>query len=305
MGIPKHILSILRSPDNHTKLRAENDALYDDERIYSYPVRNGIPILLATLKKEALNTSIHEDLGTSFNYIEHYQEDARQFDYFRERPCKASDEEAKRLHETIMDKLPSKSKLILDVGCGSAWVANNLCPKGIEVISFDISYDNPAKAIKKYPFENHHALVGDAFNLPFEDESFDGIVASEIIEHVADPRAFIKELFRVIRQGGKLVITTPYDEKIVYSLCIHCNRPTPIHAHLHSFTEKGILSLTNGLKNAKPKASGFANKVLILLRVNTLFSFLPYKVWKKMDAFLNKLVKKPSRLLLEIKKVQD
>ena len=111
-------------------------------------------------------------------------------------------------------------------------------PKGVNVYSLDISETNPAKAVKLYPLENHFAIAADSFHLPFTDGSFDCVIASEIIEHIVDPAKFIKELFRVVKKGGQLIITTPYKEKIIYYLCIHCNNKTPAHAHIHSFDEK-------------------------------------------------------------------
>ncbi|MCB0661870.1 MAG: methyltransferase domain-containing protein [Saprospiraceae bacterium] len=295
-------LQKLRSPDDHTGLHLEAGELVSEKGDWSYELKEGIPVLLAKEMVAAMSSEVHDQFGTDFQYVEHYQEDARQFDYFKEAPCKASEEEARRLHQTILSEMPINNDWVLDVGCGAAWVAGALCPKGKKVISFDISYDNPAKAQKKYPFENHFSLVGDAFNIPMHDNAVDAIVASEIIEHVPNPAAFLKELFRVLKPGGKLIVTTPYNEKIIYSLCIHCNRPTPMHAHLHSFTEKGILNLTRGLQHAKGNSSGFSNKMPILLRLNTLLSFLPYGAWKVLDQFLNTIIKKPSRLLLTIEK---
>jgi ubiquinone/menaquinone biosynthesis C-methylase UbiE/uncharacterized protein YbaR (Trm112 family) len=302
MALQDKFLEKLRSPDNHQELQLVGNQLVEAANDIFYPIREGIPVLLAKDLVNAMATETHGKFGTEFQYVEHYQEDARQFDYFKEAPCKASEEEAKRLHETILAELPPATNWVLDVGCGSAWVAKELCPKGMEVISFDISFENPSRAKQRYPSENHHALIGDAFNLPLQDASVDAIIASEIIEHVPDPRAFLQELYRVLTPGGKLIVTTPYNEKIIYSLCIHCNKPTPMHAHLHSFTEKGILSLTASLRDAKPKASGFANKLPILLRINTIFKFLPFAAWKGLDNLLNALIKKPSRLLLTIEK---
>lgn len=302
MTLREVFLKKLRSPDDHGPLEVQGDQLVSSGKSITYSMKEGIPVLLAKAMATSMGTAVHEQFGTDFQYVEHYQEDAKQFDYFKKAPCKASEEEARRLHETIMAQLSGKVDWVLDVGCGSAWVAGELCPKGKAVISFDISFENPSKARKQYPFDNHFALVGDAFNIPLADNSTDTIIASEIIEHVPEPRAFLAELYRVLAPGGKIIVTTPYNEKIIYSLCIHCNRPTPIHAHLHSFTEKGILSLTSGLENRKVSAKGFANKFPILLRLNTLFGFLPFSLWQGLDKIFNTVIKKPSRLLLTIEK---
>lgn len=52
-------------------------------------------------------------------------------------------------------------------------------------------------------------VCGDAMRLPFRSETFDTVVASEIIEHVGNPEALVSEAARVLAPGGTLVVTTP------------------------------------------------------------------------------------------------
>ena len=181
----------------------------------------------------------------NFNYTEHYEKDASEFDYFEKRKGATAHDE-RRVREFIISKVGKNVNSILDVGCGRAWVADHFLRKGVKVYSLDISITNPAKAVKLYPSENHSGIVADSFRLPFADNSFDCVIASEIIEHVINPAEFIKELFRVVKKGGELIITTPYKEKIQYYLCIHCNKKTPANAHLHSFDEKILEGLYKG-----------------------------------------------------------
>ena len=51
-------------------------------------------------------------------------------------------------------------------------------------------------------------IVGDIHDLPFEDESFDFVLCTEVLEHVEDPQKAITELYRVLRPGGRCVLTT-------------------------------------------------------------------------------------------------
>jgi SAM-dependent methyltransferase len=53
------------------------------------------------------------------------------------------------------------------------------------------------------------ALVGNALALPFTDGAFDRIIAAEVLEHVAEDRAAISELARVLRPGGTIAVTVP------------------------------------------------------------------------------------------------
>lgn len=55
-------------------------------------------------------------------------------------------------------------------------------------------------------------LCDDAYRLPFEDNNLDYIVAGEFIEHLERPEDFVKEAMRVLKPGGWLAISTPFEE---------------------------------------------------------------------------------------------
>ena len=232
-----------------------------------------------------------------FNYKEHYQKDADQFDYFEER-FGATEHDERRLREYVISETDSDISIIIDVGCGSAWVAKHFLKLGKKVISLDISKINPQKALDKYPSSNHFGIVADSYKLPFDDNSFDLIIASEIIEHVINPNDFVNELFRALRPGGKLILSTPYKEKLRYSLCIHCNQKTPINAHLHSFDENILTSLCNSDSLFRNEVKIFGNKYLIFLRTYIFLKYLPFKVWKVVDQFANTLFNKPIHIIV-------
>jgi ubiquinone/menaquinone biosynthesis C-methylase UbiE len=236
-----------------------------------------------------------------FNYIEHYKKDAVEFDYFEERKG-ATEHDERRVREYIISKIPKEVNSILDVGCGKGWVAKEFLPKGKTVVSLDISVTNPSIVKKLYSNPKHFAIAADSFHLPFNDSSFDCVIASEIIEHVFDPAGFIKELFRVVKKGGSLVITTPYKEKIIYYLCIHCNQKTPANAHINSFDETKLESLYTGNDLESFKYETFGNKVLLFLRTYVILQFFPLWLWKLKDKFFNWVIKKPAHIICVYKK---
>jgi len=72
------------------------------------------------------------------------------------------------------------------------------------------------------------AVVAHGARLPFADATFDCAVASEVIEHPPEPERVPDEMWRVVRPGGRALISTPYRERIRYVLCIHI-LPKPAH----------------------------------------------------------------------------
>ncbi len=231
-----------------------------------------------------------------FNYLEHYKTDALEFDYFEERKGATLHDE-RRVREFILSLVPKSSNLILDVGCGSAWVAESLLKLKRKIISLDISTANPKKAFELFPSSYHYPLCGDSFYLPLKNNSVDCIIASEIIEHVINPQKFIDELLRVVKPAGSLIITTPYKEKLQYYLCIHCNKKTPVHAHIHSFDEKKLQSYIIDKKNISFKFFTFGNKILIFLRTYVLLKYFPFFLWKIIDRLFNKIYNRPAHIL--------
>lgn len=233
-----------------------------------------------------------------FNYIDHYKRDAEEFDYFEHRSGATAHDE-RRVREYIISEVDVKKGLVLDVGAGSAWVAEKFTRKGFEVVSMDISLKNLIKAKEKVPGTLHSCVSSDAFKLPYKDGSFDLVIASEVIEHVYDPEGFVKELSRVLKKGGQLIITTPYKEKLQYSLCIHCNQPTPLHAHIHSFDENILTSFFRSVEHSALEWATFGDKVLIFLRTYVFLQIYPFFLWKFVDAIYVFLFRKPAHIIIK------
>ena len=287
------ILNKLKSPLRHNRLILSDDlsSLTDEISGDIYEIRDSIPVFIYS-KSES-----DEDK----NYVEHYIIDSEEFDYFEERFGGTADDE-RRVREYILSFIAKDRKEILDVGSGRAWVAGELCKKGISVCSVDISFVNTHKALQKYDNENHAAVVADAYALPFADESFDCVVSSEVIEHVHDPQGFIIELLRCVKRGGNLIITTPYKEKLIYNLCIHCNKKTPQNAHLHTFDEK-ILASFAADNSIEQKYKTFGNKALLHLRTYKILRFFPFTLWRAVDSMFNHMIDKRAHIIFRYHKV--
>ncbi|HET9137545.1 MAG TPA: methyltransferase domain-containing protein [Candidatus Kapabacteria bacterium] len=265
----------------------------------TYPVRKGIPILLKSeARSNSKLTAQNSELTAEFDYLLHYKTDAEKFDYFAVHHG-ATEHSERRVREYTAKFMPQSAKTILDIGCGSAWVARTFLPQGKIVYSLDASEKNPSEALRRFPSEKHFGVAGDAFALPFANNSFDAVIAAEIIEHVVDPAAFVAEAVRIIKPGGRVIISTPYKEKLRYELCIHCQQMTPINAHLHSFDERVLQSLN---KSTDFSWVAFNNKLLVFARMHPVLKLFPFGLWKLTDAAANAIVKKPMNIVVTYSK---
>ncbi len=297
-------LQMLASPvGNELAYDATKQCLIDEKTKESFEIKNGIPVLLPKNAAErAVEVTLSNGVRARFYYLAHYQQDAEVFDYFEAFAHGAARHENRRLHEMIRSHIPGKVQSVLDVGCGSAWVAKYFADKNVSVCSMDVSLTNPTKALQRYVFEKHFALVADVYALPFKAHTFDCIIAAEVMEHTPDPKLFVSNLLRVLKPGGTLIITTPYNEQIPHSLCVHCNRATPHNAHLHSFDEKNVRELWTAQPVFNCKINTFANKFLVKLQTHRVLQYLPFGGWKVIDKIANRLFSNPLRLMLTIRK---
>ncbi len=118
----------------------------------------------------------------------------------------------RRRCETIVEWLdPAPGSEVLDCGCGYGFtlrVLAELTEANLTGIDADPErVEQTRRDLARLPQVT--TLPGDAQALPFADASFDGVVCSEVLEHVPDDAAVVRELARVVRPGGKVVITVP------------------------------------------------------------------------------------------------
>lgn len=285
------LIGILRVPDTGEPLAYDVDTQRLSGGGKSFSAEDGIPSFVRETPSP-----------TGFDYTKHYALDAEAFDYFRERTDKLTATHLRLLRTTVLKQVPKTATLLLDVGCGCAFVAEHCCPESKKVVSMDIARTNTQKALAKFPFENHAAVVADAYHLPFADQTFDCIIASEIIEHTVDPQGFIASLLTKLKSGGTLIISTPYKEQIAYSLCIHCNCKTPHNAHLHSFDKDKMRQIIAPLPAEITNMRLVGNKLLLRTHLAVLLSKLGLPLWRLVDRLHNLIIPKAEHFIITVRK---
>lgn len=106
------------------------------------------------------------------------------------------------IYKALLNLAPRLEGKLLDVGCGSKPYEELFSVK--EYIGLDIEESG-------HPHENEIIdIFYDGKKIPFEDHTFDSVFASEVFEHVFNLDELIKEINRVIKRDGKLLITVPF-----------------------------------------------------------------------------------------------
>lgn len=104
----------------------------------------------------------------------------------------------------------SNGGVILDLGCGSGLITRHL--HGKLVIGLDI---NPWLVEKvKLRLPGVEFIVGDAESLPLKSGTFDTVICTEVLEHLPIPAEAMKEISRILKGGGLLIISVPSENPV-------------------------------------------------------------------------------------------
>jgi ubiquinone/menaquinone biosynthesis C-methylase UbiE len=171
-------------------------------------------------------------------------------------------------------------KKVLDVGCGSGTFLL-AAPAGHELVGTEI-IDTEIEKSKEKGLNVIKANLNK--KLPFEDASFDGIIMSHVIEHLENPYKTLKELKRILKDGGKLVIVTPNfatDYKNFYNDFTHKN----------PFTKRGLFKILFDaeFKDIKIKNDVYNSYSILFILLN-VFPRFKFYIGKMICSFYGKSI---------------
>ncbi|MBW2142822.1 MAG: class I SAM-dependent methyltransferase [Deltaproteobacteria bacterium] len=159
---------------------------------------------------------------------------------------------------------------ILDMGCGSG---RHTCAvsrfKEVIAIGSDIRFDDVVEARKRLMYEESLGeqdggvwanVVSDIRCLPFEDNYFDLVICSEVLEHIDDHERAVSELSRVLKPGKDLVVSVPryFPERICWALSKDYHLAND--GHIRIYKKKELIGLLEAA-GVKTWATHFAHSL--------------------------------------------
>ncbi|MEM8713382.1 MAG: methyltransferase domain-containing protein, partial [Planctomycetota bacterium] len=140
---------------------------------------------------------------------------------------------------------PHATGTLLDVGVSEGPYRELFTPHVDRYVGLEYPQAILDKQPEMWELQNLNLLVqvfGDGARLPFLDGSVDTVLSTEVLEHVPDPRSLVLEMARVLKPGGKLLLTVPFIQPL-HELPSDYYRFTP--SSLKAFAESAGLSVVS------------------------------------------------------------
>ncbi|MBN9127264.1 MAG: class I SAM-dependent methyltransferase [Nitrosospira sp.] len=127
----------------------------------------------------------------------------------------------------LIRSLTSSSERLLDVGCGTGATLRHLQGKGYTNLEGLEVSARAVEVLGKHGITMHHARLPD---LPLPDRQFDVVIASQVLEHIIRRKKFLRELSRILKPEGALILFVPDN----------CLGPIDEPSHVVKFTKESL-----------------------------------------------------------------
>ncbi len=108
--------------------------------------------------------------------------------------------------------MPVKGLRVLDIGCGNGHIAAEMIRCGCVAVGIDSSVSGIEFARKAFPEGRFEVgLADDKVLTTLQEEPFDLVISTEVVEHIYSPRSYMAGCFAALRPGGRVICSTPYN----------------------------------------------------------------------------------------------
>lgn len=182
--------------------------------------------------------------------------------------------------------LPFHEGRVLDLGCAFGFATRMLERRGYDAVGVDSSLDYIARARRANPQGNY--LLADAAHVPLPSANFDAIIFLDVLEHVPDEASTLREIARLLKPGGTLVLSVPHrgllswlDSLNLYAALVRATHhgrfppeiaATGLHRHYSVAQIRALLGKTFELRRVTRTGLGLAE--LVNLPLLLLFRWL-------------------------------
>lgn len=156
-------------------------------------------------------------------------------------------------------KLPVEG-VLLDAGGGTGRVSSQLLPLVNRVVLSDLSQPMLRQAQAKGPFHSVQAVVQ---RLPFPDDYFERVLVVDALHHFGDQPGAVRELLRMLRPGGRLVIEEPNIHHFGVKVVALIEKLTLMGSHFHSPVEIRDMIAAYGLSPWIADYDGVAARIVV------------------------------------------
>jgi SAM-dependent methyltransferase len=161
-----------------------------------------------------------------------------------EPPATPADHCLRLMHLRAYDEAVAQAagRDVLDVGCNTGYGTIRFLPLANRVVGVDVS-PRAIEAARERAVDGRPEFVQTSgFDLPFPDGSFDLVTSFQVLEHVPDPLVFLRQLARVMRPGGVVILATPNAATRLYPGMTPWNR-----FHVHEYVAAELAELLHGV----------------------------------------------------------
>lgn len=158
----------------------------------------------------------------------------------------------------VSDQKYSDGARLLDIGCGYGFFLKKMAQRGWDVEGIEVSGAGRDYATKTLGLSVHSTPLED---MAFPKEHYDVVTLFYVIEHIHDPGMILREVFRVLKPGGMVLLRWPHSTPVVKILGPFANRFDVYHTpyHLYDFNPVAMQQLLekSGFRDIQNMIGGF------------------------------------------------